>query len=146
MKIVFDMIDCSRCGGNGKMPFANYGGVCFKCNGKGRMMSPNGKRAWRKMLEVQKEICSIPASSLKVGDKIMDSQKKPRVVQEIKVSLGKGRVSSPDWDQYGEAVVVCKGYSMSMAAHADVLKAWDSESLAVCADRLKNFKGAKVVA
>jgi hypothetical protein len=36
---------CSRCGGSGKMPFAVYGGVCFKCNGAGNFYTKRGRAA-----------------------------------------------------------------------------------------------------
>lgn len=27
---------CTRCGGSGRMPYSVKGGICFKCNGKGK--------------------------------------------------------------------------------------------------------------
>ena len=32
---------CPRCGGSGKLPFRNAGGVCFKCNGVGFLPALN---------------------------------------------------------------------------------------------------------
>lgn len=35
---------CGRCGGTGQMPFAVYSGLCFKCNGTGRVFAPQVKQ------------------------------------------------------------------------------------------------------
>jgi hypothetical protein len=41
----FETRTCSRCGGSGKMPFAVYGGICFKCNGAGKFYTKRGRAA-----------------------------------------------------------------------------------------------------
>jgi len=145
MKIVFEQDQCYRCDGSGSMPFSLHNGVCFKCKGSGKIMTSKGRRAYDKMKQIQREMMTVPASSLKPGDKIVDSSNKVRVVKDVEVSLGRGNVSSPNFVQYGKSVIVCNGWSMSMAAHADVMKAWDAESLERCAEALKNYKGAKVI-
>lgn len=57
---------CSRCGGTGRMPFAVYGGVCFKCGGRGYVFTKRGVEAERYLREIR----SLPARDLKVGQSI----------------------------------------------------------------------------
>lgn len=57
---------CSRCGGTGRMPFAVWGGVCFKCHGHGYVLTKRGVEAERYL----KELRSLPARDLKVGQSI----------------------------------------------------------------------------
>ena len=44
-KLLFESNGCSRCGGSGKMPYSVYNGVCFKCNGKGEVLTKRGRVA-----------------------------------------------------------------------------------------------------
>jgi hypothetical protein len=57
---------CSRCGGTGRMPFAVYGGICFKCGGQGFALTKRGAEAERYLRELR----SVPAQNLKVGQLI----------------------------------------------------------------------------
>lgn len=53
-KLLFENTTCSRCGGGGRMPFAVYGGVCFKCHGRGAVLTKRG-RAAQEWLNAQRE-------------------------------------------------------------------------------------------
>jgi len=44
-KLLFEHVCCSRCGGSGRMPFAVYNGVCFKCDGNGSVLTKRGRAA-----------------------------------------------------------------------------------------------------
>ncbi len=55
---------CGRCGGTGRMPFSVYGGLCFKCHGKGKLLTKRGQAANDFLVALR----SKPASELKVGD------------------------------------------------------------------------------
>lgn len=57
---------CSRCGGTGRMPFAVYGGVCFKCGGQKFVLTKRGAEAERYLRELR----SRPARELGVGQVI----------------------------------------------------------------------------
>ena len=151
MKIEFQKEECSRCGGSGKMPYAVYGGVCFKCKGKGQMFSRAGRAAYKRVRAVQEQVCSVPASSLKVGDRIL-AQGRVQVLEEVKVRLGKGNGASLDPIShepvsliFGDTALKAKSWSMSGPAHRSVLKAWNSETLAVAAEAVKKMKGATVL-
>lgn len=157
MKIVFEMQDCSRCGGSGKMPFALYGGQCFKCLGTGQTMTAKGRRAYKRLLEVQAEVCTVAASQLKPGDRIINSDRRTVTVVEVKVKLGKGNGggskgvkgsdSYMEYVNFGETVIRTKsGVGSAGPAHRAVTKAWTTETLTIAAEALKNFKGATIIA
>jgi hypothetical protein len=67
-KFIFEEQCCTRCGGGGKYSFnLMYGDVCFKCNGKGRTLTKRGQAAQ----EYYRNLCSVKARDLKVGDVVM---------------------------------------------------------------------------
>lgn len=68
--ITYEMTPCDRCGSTGRMPFAAYGGTCFKCNGKGETMTSKGRAAWKRVQEVKAEHLTIPVADVKVGDRV----------------------------------------------------------------------------
>jgi DnaJ-class molecular chaperone len=43
VSIKFETTTCDRCGGSGYMPYAAYGGVCFKCNKAGVVYTRAGR-------------------------------------------------------------------------------------------------------
>lgn len=154
MRIDFEKSTCTRCGGSGQMPFAAYGGRCFKCNGRGETMTRAGAAAYKRVKKVQQEVCSIPASSVKAGDRIVGSDGKTRTVVSVETRLGKGNgvskygVEGTDsyvetWT-YGETVIRTQKNSYSGAAHRLVLVAWTAETLAVAAKAVERMKGAVV--
>jgi hypothetical protein len=61
---------CDRCGGGGRMPFAVYGGVCFKCNGKGEVLTKRGRAASHYLLGLR----TRKASEIEVGQHIRMGQ------------------------------------------------------------------------
>lgn len=61
---VFENDTCGRCGGTGRMPYSVYSGRCFRCHGRGFLLTKRGAAA-NAHLEALR---SVPASSLKVGD------------------------------------------------------------------------------
>lgn len=154
-KIVFEKQACSRCGGSGRMPFSVYGGVCFKCNGKGEMLTRRGAAAFKKVQEVRKQVCTVPASSVKPGMRIVGSDGKARTVVSVETRLGKGNgvgrsgVEGTDsfcevWT-YGETLIRTKKNGYSGAAHRSVTLAWTAETLAVAAEAVRRMKGATVI-
>ncbi len=158
MKIQFEQVECSRCGGAGRLVgFSHvYGGVCFGCNGSGKKMTPAGARAFKKVQEVQKRLCVVPASSVQVGQKIKGGDGKFRTVTSVVTKLGKGNgiykqgvegseSYSESW-VYGQTVISTGKNSYQSAAHASVTVAWTSETIAVAAEAVKNMKGAVVSA
>jgi hypothetical protein len=44
-KLLFENSTCTRCGGGGRMPYSVYGGVCFKCHGRGATLTKRGRAA-----------------------------------------------------------------------------------------------------
>ena len=46
---------------------------------------------------------------------------------------------------FGDTALKAKSWSMSGPAHRSVLKAWNSETLAVAAEAVKKMKGATVL-
>jgi peptidoglycan hydrolase-like protein with peptidoglycan-binding domain len=68
---MFESKVCSKCGGEGKIwTYSNVmGGVCFKCQGRGRTLTPRGQKA----NGYYKGLLSTPANELKPGDKIWDA-------------------------------------------------------------------------
>lgn len=69
MKISYDQINCSRCGGSGHFSYCQmYGTTCFKCGGRGTVTSAAGKRAAAKV----DEALTVSAKEIKPGDIIMD--------------------------------------------------------------------------
>ena len=53
-KLLFENVTCTRCGGGGRMPYSVYGGVCFKCHGRGATLTKRG-RAAQEWLNSQRE-------------------------------------------------------------------------------------------
>jgi hypothetical protein len=83
--IKFQTDDCSRCGGSGRMPFAAYGGVCFKCNGHGKTMTRAGQAARKTFIETRDAASPRKkVSELEPGDKFMAYDHKFRTVVSIK--------------------------------------------------------------
>ena len=63
----FESETCSRCGGSGKYSYCQmYGDRCFKCGGRGIVLTKRGSAA----KEYYESLCSKPASELKKGDSI----------------------------------------------------------------------------
>lgn len=159
MKIEFEQVECSRCGGSGRLTgFSHvYGGVCFGCNGKGKKMTAAGRRAFKKVQEVQSRLCVKAASEVRVGERVqLSSGSKFSKVTEVKVSLGKGNGRSKmgvegtesfseSW-VLGNTVIRTTGSSQQGPAHRAVTVAWTSETIAVAAEAVKNMKGAVVSA
>jgi hypothetical protein len=65
-KLLFENTTCSRCGGAGRLPYSVYGGVCFKCHGRGATLTKRG-RAAQEWLNAQRE---KPLEDFKPGDLI----------------------------------------------------------------------------
>jgi len=65
-KLLFENTTCSRCGGAGRLPYSVYGGVCFKCHGRGAALTKRG-RAAQEWFNDQRE---KPLEDFKPGDLI----------------------------------------------------------------------------
>jgi hypothetical protein len=67
MTTKFETQVCTRCHGSGKYSFClDYGDKCFKCAGSGHILTKRGAAA----KAYHAELCTIPASQVKVGDRI----------------------------------------------------------------------------
>lgn len=63
----FESVTCSRCAGTGHHSYCEmYGTTCFKCDGRGRVLTKRGAIASRFFTD----LCSVPAGEIKVGDSI----------------------------------------------------------------------------
>jgi hypothetical protein len=67
MGLLFENVRCSRCGGSGRMPYAVYNGVCFKCEGKGAVLTKRGRAAQTYLDSLRKR----RYADFKVGDLIL---------------------------------------------------------------------------
>ena len=66
----FERQTCSRCGGSGQHSFCQgYGSKCFKCHGKGEVLTKRGAAASAYM----NSLTSCRADEIKVGDRFRDS-------------------------------------------------------------------------
>jgi hypothetical protein len=67
--ITFARHACGRCGGSGKMPFAVWGGKCFKCAGAGTLPTTRGAKA-QEAIRAALASCQKPASAFLVGESV----------------------------------------------------------------------------
>lgn len=71
LTLKFESCDCSRCGGSGRMPFSAYGGVCFKCNGAGQVLTPAGRSARKLYDTLLSAACTTKqAWEVEVGERV----------------------------------------------------------------------------
>jgi hypothetical protein len=69
-KLLFESCVCSRCCGSGHHSYCQmYGTTCFKCNGRGVVLTKRGAEAQRYYNELGRK----PAPALVPGDVIFDS-------------------------------------------------------------------------
>lgn len=67
----FETETCFRCGGTGHMPFAAYGGKCFKCHGHGKTMTAAGRSARKLYDELTAAACTTKqAWEVEVGETV----------------------------------------------------------------------------
>lgn len=66
--VYYAMETCGRCGGTGMMPYAAYGGQCFKCGRAGRHFTPAGRKAYHALEAKRDEVYGVPWTEVKVGD------------------------------------------------------------------------------
>lgn len=107
----FESSTCARCGGSGYMPFSAYGGVCFKCNGGGLVLTPAGKSA-RKLFDelIAAATDRKPAWDVAIGERIAVLPGKFARVLDKTFTSGSGAVI--DGKCLGSAVLVTKGSNM----------------------------------
>lgn len=156
MKISYQTRDCSRCDGSGRMVgFSHvHGGVCFKCNGTGQVMTAAGKAAFKKVKAVQDKHCTKAASQVVAGDKIKGSDGKFRTVVGVEVKMGKGNGTTrygvegsetfcEVWN-FGQTTISTAKNSYGGPAHRAVTVAWTPETITIAAEAVKNMKGAVI--
>jgi hypothetical protein len=102
-KLLFENTTCTRCGGGGRMPFSVYGGVCFKCYGRGATLTKRGRAAqnWLqdqrvKPLEDFQAGDWILAEGFSAGSYSMPSRWAQVESVEHLTGAEAGHVSSPD--------------------------------------------------
>lgn len=114
------------------MPYAAYGGACFKCNRKGVTLTAAGKRAQAKVNAWKAEQYTYAASQVPVGHRILDTMRGRWVtVTEVTTTLGKGNgvsrsgvegtASYTEVWTYGTTTISTKGCGHSGAAHRAVI-------------------------
>ncbi|MCP4552472.1 MAG: hypothetical protein GY834_10635 [Bacteroidetes bacterium] len=70
-KAGFNMQVCTRCGGSGEYSFCHqYGTMCFKCQGTGKMFTKKGGKAYDFFLESQHK----QMDEIKIGDYIYENK------------------------------------------------------------------------
>jgi hypothetical protein len=68
-KFLFESKTCPRCGGSGHYSYCQmYGTVCFKCSGRGGILTKRGAAAQNFLNDLR----SVEAKDLKVGDLILE--------------------------------------------------------------------------
>src|SRR5580693_6740684 len=67
-KTLFESITCSRCAGSGKYSYCQmYGDTCFKCHGRGIVLTKRGQAAQ----DFYTTLLSKTTLELKAGDKVL---------------------------------------------------------------------------
>ena len=67
LKTSFEKQTCSRCGGSGQYSYCqSYGSTCFKCVGKGEVLTKRGHAAYLVYIESLK----VPLTEIAIGDLI----------------------------------------------------------------------------
>ena len=81
-KISLERKTCTRCGGSGRYSHCTmYGDTCFKCNGKGKVLTAAGARALAAINAYKMEHYGKTIEDIVVGDRIMvDGYRHPKVV------------------------------------------------------------------
>lgn len=154
MKITYEMTPCSRCGGSGTMPYPGvYNGKCFKCHGKGEVMTRSGAAAWKRVQSVKAKHCTVAASSLSPGDRVLVNGR-THTLSEVKVKPGQGNGKSrmgvegsenfSEFWNLGETTLIAKGYAMSGPMHREVTVPWTAETIRIAAAAVAKMKGATV--
>lgn len=65
LETVFEKTTCGRCGGSGSYSYCqSYGSTCFKCHGKGEVLTKRGAAASAFLLQS----LMVPLSDVAVGD------------------------------------------------------------------------------
>jgi len=65
MTLLFESKTCTRCGGSGEYSWCQrHGSMCFKCRGKGEVLTKRGQAAQSYL----HSLYTKPASEIKVGD------------------------------------------------------------------------------
>lgn len=152
--IGYEKATCSRCTGTGRMPFAAHGGVCYGCNGNGEKLTANGRRAKAAVDAWAAANLTVAASSLRKGDRINNQGVRRTLVADAETTLGYGRLKSTtgvagtesyveSW-QLGQTVIRTQKVDIIVAAHASVIRWWNTESLTACAAAVGHLKGAIV--
>lgn len=68
-KSLFESRTCPRCAGSGRYSYCTmHGSTCFKCNGRGWLLTKRGAAAQR----MYTDMLSKPVSELKAGDVVRD--------------------------------------------------------------------------
>lgn len=71
LKINFELSDCFRCSGTGMYgPKSVKGGVCFHCNGEGKVITRNGSRALETFRALMAERMGTPAEEITEGSRV----------------------------------------------------------------------------
>jgi len=87
---LFETESCSRCGGSGKYSWCQaHLDVCFKCGGRGIVLTKRGRVAQ----DFFRDSMLIPVSEVKAGDVVLDLGKKIKVIGVSPDTLNVGRTN-----------------------------------------------------
>lgn len=155
MKITYALTDCSRCGGSGHYSWCQrFGDTCFKCQGRGTMISKAGAEAKALVDAWAEEHMTVPASSLVPGQRVILNDRRATLA-EVQTTLGYGGGKSKigtegsdtyaEWWTLGKTILRTKaGAGQQGAAHRPVRLAWTGETLQAAAQLLDGHPGATV--
>ena len=77
---------CSRCGGGGRYSYCvMYGDTCFKCRGKGTVLSAAGAKAAAAVTAFIADNFSVLVENLKAGDRIKTTEGVVRTVTTVTI-------------------------------------------------------------
>jgi DnaJ-class molecular chaperone len=82
--IKYETVTCDRCGGSGRMPYAAYNGVCFKCHGIGGVYTRPGKKAKAACDAMFASLCNVAVKNLKPGMRIRHTDATGKSVSAVK--------------------------------------------------------------
>jgi len=141
--IRFETTTCDRCGGTGYMPYAAYGGVCFKCNKAGKVLTRKGLAARKAFYAARVAACqSVPVGELQVGQKIsQDGETWRTVVAPVDLEETSGYETDANGERFPFVRVETQKTSMLVRADATVL-VWSPEAQKAAFARVAKMSGA----
>lgn len=70
LRLVFHRCPCRRCGGTGTYPSRTMQGKCNACRGRGRELTPAGRKAWGRYRDWTRHALVVAAGDVAVGEEV----------------------------------------------------------------------------